>query len=646
MRKFMFLLLVMTGSLQLSAQVVTTKDASKKAIKELERGITFAMGQQFDDALAAFEKAIDAEPGFISAWIFAGDVCMETKQYEKARSFFAGAIDLQDDYDVSVYKKIAQCEQYLMEYDAAIEHINLFLEHPAIVGETRRKALLLLESLEFAADAVNHPLDFRPENMGPAINSRFDEYFPSLSADQSILVYTRNVVDTTTTNTGTVILKGNEDFYISESVDTYWGPGYNIGSPVNTSLNEGAQNISADGRWLFYTLCNGPNGYGSCDIYYAYQFEGTWSYPENCGKRINSAKWDSQPSISADGNELYFVSNRPGGQGGSDIWMSRMGEDGYWQAAVNLGPGINTPEEENSPFIHPDGNTLYFASNGRPGMGGTDLFYARRNADLGWESPVNLGYPLNTGGNEATLHVSADGQQAYYSSDREDSFGGLDIYSFPLPDQLRPQPVTYVKATVLNGITRQPLEADIQLFNLAAEELIVKSKSDPNTGQFLVILPSGQDFGLYVNKEGYLFNSQNFSLAEGIPDAPYLLTVLLQPVSVGEIITLRNVFFESASSDILAESAVELNKLYELLLNNPSMKVAVKGHTDAVGSETDNQTLSENRAQAVVAYLEEKGINPARMTAIGYGESAPIAENDTDEGRALNRRTEIEIISL
>lgn len=646
MRKYLLLLLVLLTQLQLSAQVVTAKDASKKAVKELERGISFAMGQQFDAALAAFEKSIEAEPGFINAWIFAGDVCMETKQYEKARDFYLGAIELQDDYDVSVYKKIAQCEQYLMEYTAAIEHIQLFLDHPAIVGETRRKALLLLESLEFAADAVTHPVDFRPENMGPAINSRYDEYFPSLSADQSLLVYTRNVVDTATTQAGTVILKGNEDFFISESIDNMWSPGYNIGSPVNTSLNEGAQNISADGRWLFYTLCNGHNGYGSCDIYYAYQYEGTWSYPENCGKRINSANWDSQPSISADGNELYFVSNRPGGQGGSDIWMSTMGEDGYWLPAVNLGPGINTPEEENSPFIHPDGNTLYFASNGRSGMGGTDLFYARRNPDLSWQTPENMGFPLNTGGNEATLHVSADGLQAFYSSDREDSYGGLDIYSFPLPDMLRPQPVTYVKATVLDAISRKPLEANIQLFDLSTEELIVKSSSDVKSGQFLVILPSGKDFGLYVNKEGYLFNSQNFSLAEGIPEEPFALTVLLQPVSVGEIITLRNIFFESASSEILPESAVELNKLYELLHNNPSMKVAVKGHTDAIGTETDNQRLSENRATAVVAYLSDRGITTDRMTAVGLGESAPVAENDTDAGRALNRRTEIEIISL
>ncbi len=645
MRFFLILTLsVCTWNLQ--AQVVTRGDASRKALKHFEAGIEYAMGSQFPSALEAFEKAIDAEPGFIDARIFAGDVCMELKRYEDGRKYFQGALDLQDDYDVGVYKKISVAEQFLMMYEEALEHIEIFLEHPRITGVTREKAERLRTSLLFAMEAIKDPLDFEPYNMGPALNSRYDEYFPSLSADQSVLVFTRNLIDTFETESGTVMLKGNEDFYLAKALEESWDNAFNIGKPVNSKLNEGAQNISADGRWLYFTLCNGPMGYGSCDIYYAYRYGEEWSSPENCGKRINSGNWDSQPSVSADGKSLFFVSNRPGGYGGSDIWMARMGDDGYWESAVNLGPGVNTDGEENSPFIHPDGITLYFASDGHPGMGGTDLFYTRRDLEGRWTEPVNLVYPLNTSYNEATIHLCAFGGTAYYSSDRGDSYGGLDLYAFPVPDRWRPEPVTYVRATVLDAKTRQPVNANLQLFSLHNDSLLLRSQSDPVNGRFLVTLPSGQEYGLYVEKEGYLFKSIHFSLADGIPDKPYLIEVLLQPVNVGEVITLQNIFFNSGSAEILSESAVELGKVKQLLSENPGMRISVNGHTDDIGEENDNQVLSEARAKAVVRFLTDAGIDEGRMSWKGYGESRPVAENDTDEGRAKNRRTELEILAL
>jgi outer membrane protein OmpA-like peptidoglycan-associated protein/tetratricopeptide (TPR) repeat protein len=644
MLRAIFLILICVPSILL-AQVVTNENANKKATKAMEQGIQLAMGMEYEAALQAFQAAIDAEPRFINAWIFAGDVCSQTGQYALAKTYYEGAIDIQDDYDVSVYKKIAEAQQMLMEYDAAIASIRIFLDNPNIVGETRKKANRFLSSVEFAADAVLNPVPFQPVNMGAAVNSHLDEYFPSLSADKSLLVFTRNLIDTLERPEGGFMLRRNEDFFLSISAEDTWSAANNMGRPVNSTFNEGAQCISADGRWLYYTLCNGPAGFGSCDIYYAFQNFGIWSTPENCGKRINSANWDSQPSISADGKFLFFTSNRPGGLGGSDLWASKMGPDGYWETAYNLGAAINTPADESSPFMHPDGVTLYFASDGHPGMGGTDLFYSKLDPASGWQTPVNLGYPLNTSGMEATLHVSTDGGTAFYSSDREDSYGGLDLYSFPMPDIIRPDPVTYVKAFVKSEHNKQPLAADVQLFDLSTNELVTKSTCNAN-GEFLVTLPSGKDYALFVNMEGYLFHSENFSLAEGFPDEPYILEVLLKQVSVGEVFTLRNIFFESGSSSILPESEAELKKLLELINNNPSMRISVNGHTDNVGNDADNMRLSEQRASAVAAYLTQHGIDGSRISSKGFGESVPIADNEQAEGRALNRRTEIEITGL
>lgn len=325
--------------------------------------------------------------------------------------------------------------------------------------------------------------------------------------------------------------------------------------------------------------------------------------------------------------------------------MSTLGDDGYWGPAQNLGPEINTPGEDNSPFIHPDGNTLYFASDGHPGMGGLDLFYSRWNPDNTWDIPVNLGYPLNTSGNEATLHVSADGSTAYYSSDREDSYGGLDLYHFVMPEIIRPKPVTWVKAYVKSEKDKRPLAANVQLFDLETNSLITESSCDAN-GLFLITLPSGHDYGLFVNMDGYLFHSENFSLEEGFPEEPYILEVLLKPVSVGEVFTLRNIFFESGSAELLPESETELGKLLKLLTENTGMRISINGHTDNVGSVTDNQKLSEARAAAVRSYLETNGIDGKRMESRGFGESRPVGDNETEAGRALNRRTEIEVLGL
>lgn len=646
MKAFLIAALLCFSLLQGYSQVVTPETASKKSRKFFDKGIQMAMGGSFDQAIAAFNQAIAIEPEFITAYIYCADAYQQSGMHAEAESYLEKAIELEPDYNIGVYAKIARSEQMLMQYEEAYAHIQYFIAHPDITGETKRKAELLLKSIEFAIQAVNHPVEFNPVNLGPEINSAHAEYFPSISADNTLLVFTRNVKEEIKLTTGETVPHFNEDFFITENINGTWSAAINMGKPVNTKLNEGAQNISADGKWLYFTLCNSPDGFGSCDIYFSEKIGNTWTQPENAGRNINSGNWDSQPSVSADGKYLFFTSNRPGGYGGADIYISVLGDDGYWEKPVNAGPVINTPEDDKSPFIHPDGRTLYFSSNGHPGMGGSDLFFTKKDAGGNWQTPENLGYPINTSGDETTLSLSADGKTAYFASDRFDAIGMLDLYSFDVPNTMKPEPVTYVKAIVKDARTGKPLQAEVQLMQLETGTQVLKTYSDPATGEFLVILPIGDVYGLYIQKQGYLFHSENFSLENAQPDESFTLEIFLQPVSAGEIITLRNLFFNTASAELLPESVTELNKAVELLQSNKNIKVQINGHTDNIGSESENLQLSVNRALAVENYLVQAGIAADRLSHKGFGESQPVDTNDTEAGRANNRRTELEIISM
>ena len=400
---------------------------------------------------------------------------------------------------------------------------------------------------------------------------------------------------------------------------------------------------------LYGDLNYGDNrkGLGSCDLFYSTNIGGQWSAPQNLGGGVNSNLWESQPSLSADGRELYFVRgarSRSGVVAGMDIMVAeKIGENRYGNVRP-LSDVINTPEDESSVLIHPDGQTLYFSSQGHPGFGGEDLFVSRRDANGEWGKPLNLGYPINTVRNENSLLVSAKGDLAYFASDREGGQGGLDLYSFYLPDGTKAIPVAYVKGVVIDNLTKKPLKADFQLYDLETKELIVDSKSDPKDGSFLITLPENRSYALSVDKDGYLFHSENFDLASNNSNKPKELPVALTPIKAGERIVLQNIFFETAKYDLKTESEVELAKLYQFLSNNAALRIEIGGHTDNVGSEEDNLLLSENRAKSVYEYLLEKGIAADRIAYKGYGESMPIQSNDTEEGRAKNRRTEFMIL--
>jgi len=399
-----------------------------------------------------------------------------------------------------------------------------------------------------------------------------------------------------------------------------------------------------DGKTMVFAACNREDGKGSCDIYFSRKVGNNWTPAQNMGYPINTSAWESQPSISSDGRTLYFVSNRKGGFGDKDIWMSQLGDDGYWQEPVNLGEDINTKEMDASPFIHADNQTLYFSSTGHLGMGGFDLFVSKRMVDGSFTEPKNLGYPINTFKDEEYLIVNAKGDKAYFSSNRPDS-RKRDIYQFELYEDIRPTEVTYVKGIIYDATNSKGLRSTIELIDLSTSKKVITSYSDKKTGKYLICLTTNTNYAFNVSKNGYLFYSENFSLKERTEfTEPYKMDIALSPIETGKSVVMKNIFFDTDSYNIKSESYTELDKLVSFMTLNSGIKVEIGGHTDNVGQKDYNLTLSENRAKSVYDYIVSKGISKERLSYKGYGMTKPIVDNDTLENRAKNRRTEFKII--
>lgn len=647
-RIFSWSVLLVWISFGLQAQTYTTqKQLKKKQQKLFDRAESAARAEQFEVSVEMLNKLLLDVPDFADGYYLRAGVKFELRQRAEAEADFEQLLQIAPSYNIRAIFRLARTELVLGKYTEAAEHFEAYLaKNPK--SEVRQKlAKKLLDDATFAAKAVANPVPFEPKSLGPNINTDRQEYLPSFTADGDYLVYTTRI-------------NGQEDFFFSQRKDDEW----EVGRPMqqlNTPLNEGAQSISADGRLLVFTSCASGMSGGSCDLYYAVYKNNTWTRPERIPGLINTKYWESQPSLSADGKTLYFASDRPGGLGRRDIWKSQQKADGQWGKPVNLGPTINTPEQDQCPFLHPDGETLYFCSDGWPGMGGNDLFFSRKG-DGKWAKPINLGYPINTVANEGTLVVSLDGQTAYFATDKNtiatrnnqtssQLLVNNDIYSFSLHKAAQPLPVTYVKGTVVDSRNKEKLTADIVIFDLTTGQEHTRITTN-KAGEFLATLPQGKDYALNISKKGYLFFSENFALEESNTlEKPYLLKIGLErfveikpEARPPKPIVLRNIFFEFGSANLLSSSQNELEKLYQLLQSEKALRIQVNGHTDDVGGEESNLTLSENRAKAVYQWLITKGIDETRLAYKGYGESEPLDNNDTEEGRSRNRRTEFVVI--
>ncbi len=642
LKKFLIIVLLFTiSSSAFSQQQLTSRN--KKAKAAFERGVENFNLLLYAQAEIEFKKAIDHDTKFIEAYIVLSEVFQMQEKHLEAIFYLEKAVDINPDFYLLVHFYLGESYFKTGQYKEAKNSLENFINYKTNHSSSIVKAKKYIDNCNFAITAIENPVPFEPHNLGAAVNSEYAEYSPVLTADGQTLIFTRKQPRTNPEHL--IYGKEYEDFYISYLEYGKWTEAVNLGEPINTPRNEGAQSITADGRHLYFTACGRPEGFGSCDIYYSYRIGNQWSSPQNLGPNVNSNKWDSQPSISSDGNTLYFTSGRSGNRGHMDIWVTKKNEEGFWTTPENLGDVINTSGREMSPFIHPDNQTLYFASDNHPGMGGLDLFYTRKDEHGEWITPVNIGYPINTHADEISLFVSSSGMEAYFASDLLGGYGDMDIYFFELYEEARPDPITYMKGIVYDSETKQRLEADFELIDLSNNMTIMKSKSDSRFGEFIVVIPTELNLGLNVSKDGYLFHSENFHYTDsrGSID-PYIRDIYLKRIKGGEIVVLKNIFFETAKFDLLSESIAELQRLLILLQRNPTLKIEISGHTDSVGSYAYNLELSKNRARSVYNYLIANGIEINRLTYNGYADTKPIDSNTTEEGRANNRRTEFKVI--
>jgi tetratricopeptide (TPR) repeat protein len=614
---------------------------SGKAVNIYDEGKESYENLDYRTAEQEFKEALKYDDKFFEAYMMLGELYTNLNRFFEAASNYQSAVKIDSNAYRPIYFRLANAELLTGDYINALKHYKTYLRNKGNSEKNRLSALKNIPNCEFAIEALKKPVPFEMINAGYGINTTDDEYWPSITADGQTLMFTRQSYSH---DNQLPFASTQEDFYISSKSSGIWQKALNAGEPLNTRANEGPQTLSSNGEYMYFTACDRPGGLGSCDLYFSAYHNGIWSIPYNLKWPVNTTSWESTPSISADGNTLYFSSNRPGGLGGKDIWYSKMKSDGTWANPVNMGKIINTEGNEMSPFIHFDGKTLYFASDGRPGMGGYDIYMSRMKDDSTWSEPKNLGYPINTYNDEMGLVIDATGKTAYLSSKR-DNGNGKDIFYFTLDESIQPDPVSYLKGKVSDKETGKLLKADYELINLSTNNVTVRNMTD-DAGNFLVCLPSGYNYGINVSKAGYLFYSENF-MFEGKHTVmePLIKRIVLSRVKVGEKMLLANVFYEFDSWELKKESMQELNNLADLLFSNKEISVEIGGYTDATGTDEYNLSLSEKRALSVVNYLISKGVSSGRLKYKGYGNTFPIGDNITSEGRKLNRRTEVKIIA-
>lgn len=486
------------------------------------------------------------------------------------------------------------------------------------------------------AQALSKQLKDSVYSLGSGVNTPKPELFPCVGADSGVIYFTR---------------KTNEldyDFFRS-TVDSCggWFWGRNMGAPLNTVSQEFGQMISADGHYIFFTRCENRSengwGQGGCDLYMAYTPDSVWSIPQSFGATINTPAYEGQGCLSPDNRELFFASNREGGYGGMDLWVSRF-EDGVWQKPKNMGPAINTAGDEAAPFIHTDNKTFYFSSDGHTGFGGTDLFISKRINDSAWSKPSNMCYPLNTTANETSFYVTIDGNKAYFASDRDSVAGNYDIYEMKMPEQLQPQQVAFVRGYVFDSISKDKLNyASIYINDALTGQELFHFTSNRGDGSFMITLPLGKAYAFHTDRIGYLDAADTILLTGYKTRQEITRTIALLPQDYQKPIedsTVAVIYFPRNSANLTDSDKVTLKQAIEPWLGK-DIVVMVNGYTDNTGTPLINEQLSYMRAGLVSKEITKLGVEESVTRAHGWGEADPIASNDTEEGRTWNRRVEI-----
>ena len=609
----------------------------EKAQKLIDKAFEYHQKNNLNKCVETLLTAMEKYPDCPDASNALGQVYCSNNDLEKACFYYEKSIAIAPNYDLNAYYHLGKMNKQLKEYGKAKKYFSYYIDNQKKerYKDRKKECEKELKNIDFIEYSLQNPVRFEPYNLGDNINDTNYQYLPTLTVDEQLYITQRE--------------NNKEVFYFCRKADTdkiMWNKKQKMPSPPNNEENQnvGAASISPDGQFMFFAICNAEGGFGSCDIYVSKrEGENVWSKPKNLGANVNSNAWDSQPTIASDGRTLFFVSNREGGFGGSDIYYSYLKSDGTWTKAKNLGGKINTEGNEISPFIHPSNTTLYFASDGHIGMGGMDIYFT--NIINGkFTEPKNMGYPINTDADETCLIVAPDGKNAIFASNNlENCRGNMDLYGFVLY-QDNPTPVICMKGKVIFADNAKGKQAKFQIKDLKANKVVAETVSDKTNSSYLMTIPKNGDYALSVECDGYLFYSENFSLETNTSGKYYEKDIVLSPIKEGETVVLHNIFFKTDSFELLDASIPELETLLKLLNENKTIRIEIAGHTDNIGNEQYNKTLSENRANSVKQWLLNNGIEDSRIESKGYGKSKPIADNSTEEGRKQNRRTEFKII--
>jgi OOP family OmpA-OmpF porin len=635
---FWTLLLISLSFTVVAQPSLSTKN--KKAIEYYTEADNFRVRGQHEEAINLLKMAIEKDKKFFEAYYRLGIVYLTRKNYTEAIDNLNRGLSLTSDPTKQkiFWYDLGDACFYSGDYNNAEAFFNNFLQAELLNKQKIEHAKQMLKNITFARSNETIASKYKLKPLSDTVNCFGMQYFPVLTADQHELIFTRRLGNNP---------NDDEDLVFSTKDDKgRWIKPVSISKKINSDLNEGTCTISADGRKLIFTSCVGREGYGSCDLYESNKIGSEWTEPKNLGLGVNSSEWESQPSLSADGRTLFFVSDRRGGLGRSDIWVSALNEKGEWTKAKNAGKQINTIYDEISPFIHVNNKVLYFASNGITGYGGYDIFFSEKDSAENWKAPVNIGAPINNHEDQFSLFITADGKKGYYAHEEmaTNGYSTSKIYEIEIPEENQVKyKSNYVTGNIRDMQTRQPLAASVELINIDKGERESLVKSDSITGEYLIVLTQGAEYALYVSKKGYLFRSQNFNYAAVKDFEPVVQDVDLEKVEIGSVAVLNNIFFDVDKYELKEKSKTELTRIVDFLNENPTVKIEISGHTDNTGSAQYNKQLSQKRAQSVYDYLVKSNINATRLLSKGYGADKPVAPNDSDEHRQLNRRIEFKI---
>lgn len=617
----------------------------KKTDKIYQEGIEYLKKRSYNLAGQQMRRVVNVEPGCVDAYFVLGIVNFKKadNNFREAEKNFLKVIELCPDYDVYAYYYLGEIYYGQEKFGPALKNLDEFLKDVDKIkkDEDYNRAVDLHKFSKFYLDMIENPVPFAPKVVD-GISTRENEYLPILSPDNQMALFTREIKLEPGRNSLFRETKLKEKFLYSlrDSLGAF-AAGEEMPEPFNINDNEGGATLTADNNTLYYTVCKYDNvkKYLNCDIYYS-EFAGYyWSEIKSVSSKINlPGSWESQPTISPDGRTLYFVSDRSGGFGGYDIYRSIKGETGDWGTPINLGPLINSTGNEKSPFLHPDEKTLYFSSDGWMGLGGYDVFFVRQDEHGMWTKPRNIGYPINSTEDEVGFFVSTDGTQGFFASNKFNGKGGWDLYSFDLYDAARPEKVLFIKGNVKSEFSAEPLKAHIELKNLETKK-ISNIPMDTITGNYVAVAPFNSDYIMTVKKAGHVYESKYIAKVDSMFKLPAKVDIEMKPIELNKSYRINDIYFPFNSFDLTNESKVVLDQLIDFLHENQSISIEIQGHTDNIGNDASNLKLSESRAQSVYNYLVEKEISAIRLSYKGFGKSVPVAGNDTEEGRAKNRRT-------